>query len=133
MKTFILAVLFVLLTGCSLIQSSYFDNFEYNGFIEIMTSAEIAHEACGVANIHYMRGISSGIANAAHRLDNYTLHRINNENTVEITKTIRATAEEFEARYLGESVSVIYCEAKTSNIIDQAKLGADAVQKKVRR
>lgn len=133
MKTFILAVLFVLLTGCNLIQSSDFDNFEYNGFIEIITAAEIAREMCDAGNAAYLRGASTRLADAAHQLDNYTLHRINNESTVEITKIIRETAEEFEARYMNGSVSVIYCEAKTSNIIDQAKLGADAVQKKVRR
>ena len=70
---------------------------------------------------------------AAHHLRNYTLHRINNENTLEIAEIVHDTSTEMVDRYTDEGASFIYCENKLDNIIGQAKIGADAVQKKIRR
>lgn len=132
MKNLILAIAFVLLAGCSLLNTSDFDNVEYGDFIDVMTFAEQAKPFCSVGGHDLVAQLMLMDA-AAHHLENYTLHRINNENTLEIAEIVHNTTGEMVDRYSKGSASKIYCENKLDNIIAQAKLGADAVQTKVRR
>jgi hypothetical protein len=133
MKHLLFALTIFLAAGCSVLQSSNYDPHEYSGFIKIMTQAEKVHEACGTANHQQLLIAGISVETTAHSLENYTTYRPNNESTVEIVKIIRKTATEFVDRYKTSSPSKIYCENKTQNVIDQSKIGAESVQKKVRR
>ena len=136
MKKLILAFTVVLLTGCGvtgLINSSDFDNTEYEGFVTVLTLAEHAKEFCGGDKGQVLRRVYL-MDGQADLLENYTEHRINNEDTHEIATIIQETVDEMVDRYnSGNPVSKAYCGIKLDNIIDQAKIGAEAVQKKVRR
>jgi hypothetical protein len=133
MKNIILASLVALLAGCSLINTSTFDNNEYASFISIMTLAEQSKVFCDGPK-DQMIDRAYRIDGHAHQLSNYTLHRVNNKSTHKIATIIKDTTSEMVDRYAtGDKVSKIYCETKLDNIVDQAKMGADATQKKVRR
>lgn len=113
--------------------TSEFDPFEYNGFVEVMTMAEQAQPLCEINDPLSMYKAASIIEARLHQLDNYTFHRLRNDNTVEIVDTLRETATELKNRYATGGGSRIYCETKLEVIVQQAKIGADAVQQKVRR
>lgn len=132
MKNFFLVCL-LLLSGCSLIQTSEFDALEYDGFIEIMTLSEKIHTMCDENNTRQLKIATDILEARAHQLQNYVSHRPNNEDTTEIVSIIRDTASEFSSRYENDGASSLYCKAKTEVIVEQTKLGADAVQHKVRR
>ena len=133
MKNLILAVFFALLAGCSVIQSSDFDNIEYNDCIIVMTLAERAKPLCASGSQADIYSAAVEIEHAAHHLENYASHRINNEHTRELTRIVHETTSELVERYQDQKASSIYCEAKLDNIADEARLGAGAMQLKVRR
>lgn len=133
MKKLLLALGITFLAGCSVLSSSEFDAVEYNGFIDIMTMAEQTQPGCEANDPATIYRAATIMESRAHQLENYTLHRLNNNNTVEIVDTIRETIGEFKDRYAAGVASKIYCDTKLEVIIQQAKLGADAVQQKVRR
>ncbi len=133
MKNLILAVIVVLASGCSLLNSSRFDHLEYDNFITMITLAEHTKPYCGSDKGQVMSRVYLMDGQADH-LENYTQFRINNEDTHKIASTIQDTVDEMVKRYnSGKPVSKVYCEAKIDNIVVQAKIGAKAVQKKVRQ
>ena len=133
MKNLIFALMITVLAGCSLLNTSDFDNAEYDDFITVMTLAEQTKPYCGSDKSKILPRAFL-LDGHAHHLQNYTLHRINNEATNTIADLIREDTTELLDRYnAGSKVNKIYCESKLDNIIGQAKIGADAVQKKVRR
>ena len=133
MKNLIFAVVFVLLAGCSILNTSDFDNAEYDDFVTVMTLAEQVKPFCGGDKSQLLPRVYL-LDGHAHHLQNYTLHRINNDATNEIADLIREDTTQLVDRYnSGSKVSKLYCESKLDNVIGQAKIGADAVQKKIRR
>lgn len=137
MKKHLVAIAIALvLSGCSMFQSSPYDSNEYSIFIQLLTSSERVVEACDLpdqAQQTTLLQFASQMDAELHFLQNYANYRrTDNTSTVEITKIVRDTVDELRARYEGGVPSTAYCKAKINIIITQAKAGAEAVQQKIK-
>lgn len=133
------AVIVVALTGCSLMETSRFDPNEYSGFIGVLTRAETyGPKVCDSeppAVTHQALRVLNAMDAELQYLHNYATYRQrDNEDTAAIVQIIRDTVREMIGRYsTGETPSKFYCNAKFGVIVEQAKLGATAVQEKARK
>ncbi len=136
-RAFATIVALILLSGCTLFQSSTYDSNEYAGFIRTLTMFEAAHKSCDdFMNVKpQMLYLTGTVGYELDYLHNYAKYRmIDNESTVDIIATIRETNNELHQRYNEDTIpSKIYCKAKTTVLIEQATMGAEAMQKKVRK
>lgn len=124
----LLAALFVA-AGCQ--TTAYFDNNEYASLVRMEVFAQYANETCDQPQVA-VRYLSQ-LEFESNVFATYTEFRPKNEETAELANIIRENIEEMEARYAVGVPSTLYCQQKTSFLIDAIQTGLTAVQSKVRQ
>jgi len=121
MKTAIVAILLLSLTGCSTIKDTWdayfmakFDVNEYQYITRIRTHAQLGTPKCGtpevIEHVKYIHVVSQEYKNYAEMIPR-------NENSFQLASTLTTITDEFYKRYQGDRApSAVYCKAKFAAI-----------------
>lgn len=142
MKNIIIALSFLLLSGCSVIQPlidrfsiAPFDANEYALVNKIRTIAIQTKPRCGIENIAPFAVLDyvNDMHDTALLLKNYSQYLPKNEQTYKPVSVTYGMIDELKTRYEKEKkVSKTYCELKIQSIIDASESIQQAIGKRPR-
>ena len=142
MKNIIIALSFVLLSGCATIQPMIdrftiapFDSNEYALVNKVRTVAIQTKPKCGVENIAPFAVLDyvNEMHDNALLLKNYSQYIPKNDQTIKPVNLTYQMIDELKTRYEKESkVSKVYCELKIQSIIDATESIQKAIAKRPR-
>lgn len=113
-KLFLLALV-MLLSGCSSIFMSNYDNYEHSLYNEIRTVSELGKTEC--SNKEEIKKIVKTLYFKASLLKNYAGALDNNEKSFKISEDLKTIISELHKRYSNvDEVSSNYCELKLTSI-----------------
>lgn len=133
MKKILLISLFLMLSGCVLIDAyrmARFDNIEYMLINTVRTQANLGAAKCGTPEVVT---VVDNIWFKTVELRNYSESIPNNKEAVKMTQELSEIVKGLSVRYHGtESVSLTYCTTKFSNIEKNATIIQNVIGAKPR-
>ena len=133
MKKILLISLFLMLSGCVLIDAyrmARFDNNEYMLINTVRTQANLGAAKCGTPEVVT---VVDNIWFKTVELRNYSESIPNNKEAVKMTQELSEIVKGLSVRYHGtESVSLTYCTTKFSNIENNATIIQNVIGAKPR-
>ena len=138
MKNILIALSFVLLSGCAVVQPmidrfniAQFDNNEYALVNKIRTQSQLAKQDCGTSIL--ARSHIDDMFITSTELKNYSQYIPKNQQTISPVEILDKMISEIHARYnTTSSVSKTYCELKLTSINQSAEAIQRAMAKRPR-
>lgn len=138
MKNIIIALMFVMLSGCAVIQPvvdrftiAPFDSNEYALVNKIRTQSQLAKQNCSVSLL--VRADVDALFVTTTELKNYSQYIPKNKQTISPVDLLDKMVTEIHTRYnSGSTVSKTYCELKLTSINQSAESIQKAIAKRPR-